>query len=141
MNIELHNKIIAKITANPECWNQESWHCGTSHCYGGHAQIMSGNPANDTTVRRDARIALDLSGPEADYAFAGSRTLEELKELPEWINRDGYDQYGFNWAGYDQYGFNRDGFNRAGYNRAGYNRAGYDRDGLDKNNKPKQETP
>jgi hypothetical protein len=157
MNIERHNAIIARIEADPSCWKQSSWHCGTSHCYGGWAQIESGKPANDSTARGDAREWLDLNRYEAEYAFAGNRTLAELKALPERFNLAGYDRAGYNRDGYDRdgrdragydrdgfdrYGLDRDGRDRAGYDldgrdRAGYDRAGYDRDGLDKNNKRK----
>jgi hypothetical protein len=127
MNIERHNAIIARIEADPSCWNQSAWHCSTSHCYGDWAQIESGKPANDKTVRGDAREWLDLNRYEAEYAFAGHRTLSELKALPERFDRAGRDL-----DGYDRYGYNR-----YGYDLDGYDRAGYDRDGLDKNNKRK----
>ena len=109
MNIERHNAIIAKIEANPQCWDQTTWHCGTAHCYAGHAQIESGVKPNVDTVRHDARIWLNLSRAEADYLFEGDRSLAELKAGP------------------------------AGYDSDGYNCAGYDADGLDINNKPKAE--
>ena len=54
MNIERHNQIIAKIEENPSCWNQAHWHCGTAHCYGGWAQILSGKKADIAIVCRNA---------------------------------------------------------------------------------------
>jgi hypothetical protein len=163
-NLKLHNEIIETIEANPSCWKQNSWHCGTSHCYGGWAQIKSGKPANDGTVRRDARMALGLTLTEANYAFNGSNSLETIKNLPKYLkeyrdgfdrdgfdrggfdrggfNRYGLDPYGFDRDGFNRYGFNRDGlnrhgFNRHGFNRDGFNRDGFDSDGLDVNNNPK----
>lgn len=94
MNKENYKKVLDLIEANPECWKQTSWHCRTQHCFAGHAQILSGKMANDDTVRRDARIFLDLSKPEADYFFAGERTLEDF--------RAGYDRAGYKSAGYDR---------------------------------------
>ena len=93
MNIERHNQIIAKIEENPSCWNQKEWHCGTAHCYGGWAQILSGKNADIRAVRRDARQWLGLSSFEADRAFSSVNTLEYLKSLPEMFssNRDGLD--------------------------------------------------
>lgn len=39
MNQKLLKKIVAYIKANPEHWNQGSWHCGTSHCVAGFAEL------------------------------------------------------------------------------------------------------
>lgn len=122
-NIENCKLVLQKIKENPDQWNQGSWHCGTSHCFAGWAQILSGKEANNDTVRRDARIFLGLTRDDADYYFSPSRTLEDLETVVE----DGYDR-----NGYDRAGYNRDGLDRTGYGRAGY-----DRDGLDRNNNPR----
>ena len=99
MNKENVQKVLDLIEANPSCWNQEKWHCGTTHCFAGHAQILSGKQENVKTVRTDARIYLDLSLADADWAFYFLRTLEELKTL---INHAGYNRYGYNHAGYNR---------------------------------------
>lgn len=116
MNREHYQLVLDQITAHPETWNQTQWHCGTTHCFAGWAQVLSGQPANKDTARRDARIYLDLSYQEADYLFAAHRSLNDL--------RDAYDG-----AGYD----------RDGYNRAGYDRDGYDRDGFNAQNHPRHD--
>jgi hypothetical protein len=121
MNRHNYEKVLAQIEADPTCWNQSSWHCGTQHCFFGWAQILSGKEASGSTVRRDARIYLDLSWADANYLSDPLRSLAEIKEFLE----------------DDRAGYNRAGYDRDGYNRAGYNRAGYDRDGLDVNNKPR----
>ena len=147
-NIENCKLVLQKIKENPDQWNQGDWHCGTSHCFAGWAQILAGKEANDGTARRDARIFLGLNRHEADYYFSAYRTLDDLETVVEdGYNRAGYDcdcynRAGYNRAGYDCDGYNRDGYNRAGYDCAGYNRAGYDcdgydRDGLDCNNNPR----
>ena len=115
MNIERHNQIIAKIEENPSCWNQAHWHCGTAHCYGGWAQILSGKKADIATSRRDARQWLDLSFWEAGISFSVFNTLEDLKNLPE------------------MFSYNHDGYTHDGYTHDGYDRDGYNRDGLDAN--------
>ena len=115
MNKTNYQKVLDQIESNLACWNQSQWHCGTSHCFFGWAQILSGEPANDARVIRDARIYLNVSRATASYLSNADRTLLELKKF---LIDDS------------------DGYNRAGYNRADYNRAGYDSDGLDKNNKP-----
>jgi hypothetical protein len=136
-------KVLEKIESCPAEWKQDSWHCGTKHCFAGWAQVLANKPVSNETVRRDARQFLGLTMAEADYLFAGHRTLEDFKSYNRaGYNRAGYDRAGYNRAGYDRDGYNRDGYNRAGYNRDGYDRDGYDRDGydrdgLDRNNQPK----
>ena len=110
MNKAHFKKVLDQITAHPETWKQSSWHCGTQHCFAGWAQLLSGQPADENTVRRDARIYLDLSSDEATWLFEPETTIDNFTQF---LN------------------------NQAGYNRAGYDRAGYDRDGLDKNNHPR----
>jgi hypothetical protein len=162
MNLANWKLVIDQIKANPSCWKQSSWHCGTSHCFGGWAQILSGKPADENTVRRDARVFLEISRTDADYYFSGDRIIEDF-EWPltdEAKDNDGYDRAGYNRDGYDRAGYDRAGYDRAGYDRAGYDCAGYDRagydcdgydcdgysrdgydsDGLDANNKPKVST-
>ncbi len=127
-NLENIKLVLDKIETNPECWDQKSWHCGTSHCFGGWAQILSGKEADSGTVRRDARIFFGFNRREAEYYFDGNRTLEELKAaLLDFYDQDGFDQDGF-----DQNGFNREGLDIGGYNRDGYNVQGYDRRGYDR---------
>jgi hypothetical protein len=156
MNKENFQKVIDEIEKNPDSFDQKNWHCGTKHCFAGHAQILGGFTINPKTTRRDARIFLDVSKNEADWLFNPSRTLDDFKNFLNGCygyDRDGYNCYGYDRDGYNCYGYNRDGYNRDGYdhdgynrdgynrdghNRDGYNRDGYDYDGLDKNNKPKE---
>jgi len=166
-NRENFERVLNHIKAHPETWKQSKWHCGTSHCFAGHAQIMAGNAPNNKTVRRDARIFLGLTRYEADRMFASSRSIADFEAfLSDGYNRAGhdragydrdgynradYDRAGYNRAGYDRAGYDRDGYNRDGYDRAGYNRAGYDRagynrdgydrDGLDCDNAPRPARP
>jgi hypothetical protein len=133
MNKENVKKVLDAIKANPESWDQTQWHCGSSHCFAGHAQLMSGNPQDSRTTRRDARAFLDMSRVDADWAFAGHRTLDELKELlSDGYDRDGYDRDGYDRDGYDRDGYDRDSYNHDGYDHDGYDHDGYDRDGLDR---------
>ena len=144
MTIELNREnlklVLDHIKADPDTWDQTNWHseCGTKHCFAGWAQILSGKPLSLGTVRRDARIFLGLAKPEADYLFAGSRTLEDFEMVltKGLYAHAGYNHDGYDHAGYDRVGFNRDGYDRDGYDREGYDYAGYDRDGLDANNNP-----
>jgi hypothetical protein len=141
--------VVNQILDKPACWNQSAWHCGTSHCFGGWAQVLGGKPADEMTVQKDAREMLELDAGEAEWLFAGYRLLPELHGFVaaklagedywsragynrDGYNRDGYNRDGYNRAGYDRAGYDRAGYDRAGYNRAGYNRAGYDRDGYNR---------
>jgi hypothetical protein len=99
VNKERFKQVLDQIQQHPETWKQDTWHCGTTHCFAGWAQILSGCEANTDTARRDARIWLDLSIAEADWLFSPMSTMENFVEMLE---------------------------NRAGYNRAGYDRDGLD---------------
>jgi hypothetical protein len=131
MNLDNFKAVLDKIKGDPESWKQSSWHCGTKQCFFGHAQIMSGKPANDNVVRRDARLFLQLGYADANYLSAPERTIADFEDLLD-IDRAGYDRAGYDRAGYDRAGYNRDGYDRAGYNRDGYDRDGYNRDGYNR---------
>lgn len=90
MNIPRFAAIVARIEANPKCWDQAVWHsdCGTAHCLFGHAQngksrltvncLSGGNvqwiviiskltgikSAAGICQPQDLRAALALYGPE-----------------------------------------------------------------------------
>jgi len=143
MNRENYKLVLDKITSCPDEWDQWVWHCGTTHCFAGWAQILSGKPADRDTVRRDARVFLDLSSIEANYLFEAARTLRDFNNYDRIVyDGDGYDRTGYDRIGYDRDGRDRTGRDRTGrdingYDRYGYDRIGYDCDGLDRNNKPK----
>ncbi len=120
MNIKNYKKVLKKIKAHPETWDQKMWHCNTVHCFGGHAQILSGRKANDSTIRFDARIWLNISLDESNYLFDLDRTIEDF----EAVLKNGF--------------YCIDDYDRDGFDRNGFDRYGYDLDGLDKNNKPKK---
>ncbi len=133
-NAENLRAVLAQIEAHPETWKQSEWHCGTSHCFFGWAQVMAGKPAMESTVRRDARQFLGLDSAEAYELSSGHNSLADIQKLVATYTGDGYNR-----AGYNRDGYNRDGYDRAGYDRDGYDRDGYDRDGLDDNNDPRGE--
>jgi hypothetical protein len=134
LNRENFQKVLDKIESDPSCWKQDTWHCGTKHCFAGWAQVLSGKPVSNATVRRDARIFLGLTYTEANYLFSPYRKMQDFRDFlaGETYNRDGYNRDGYNRDGYNHDGYNRAGYNRAGYNRDGYNHDGYDRDGYDR---------
>jgi hypothetical protein len=134
-NVERHNQIIDQIEKHPETWKQNDWHCGTTHCYGGWAQVFSGAKPKHLTGIQDARVWLGLTGYQADIAFFSRNTLEFLKSLPELFS---YDQDGYDRTGINQYG--RNIYGNAlydGFDRYGCYSNGYDQYGLDKYNNRK----
>jgi hypothetical protein len=146
MNKEHFADILNTIEANPSCWDQARWHCGSSHCFAGWAQLKSGKPAVVSFVRRDAREWLDISKVDADWLFAVDRTIDDFKWFLtsegfdcEGYDCNGYDRNGYARNGYDRYGYDRNGYALDGYDRNGYDRNGYDFDGLDKNNKSRSD--
>jgi hypothetical protein len=40
LNKELLKSTLKLIKENPEHWNQEEWHCGTSHCFAGLVELQ-----------------------------------------------------------------------------------------------------
>jgi len=38
-NKRLLKKILKKIEADRKCWDQQTWHCGTTHCFAGHVSL------------------------------------------------------------------------------------------------------
>lgn len=73
----LMRAVINKIIADPDCWKQTSWHCGTRHCVGGWAQILGGRRANFDDVLEDAKMFLGLKYSEAYWLFESARSLTE----------------------------------------------------------------
>lgn len=135
MNLKNMQLVIDKIESDPACWDQSLWHCKTTHCFFGLAQIMSGRPVNNESVRRDARIFLGMNLLEANYFASTRRTLQEFKDAIS--NRDGsvwdeFDRKGFDHTGFNRMGFDQEGFNRGGFNRGGFNRMGFDWDGFNR---------
>jgi hypothetical protein len=122
------------IITHPECWNQRLWHCGTSHCIAGLAQIRTGSPVVDGPG--NAATLYDLTPAQADWLFDTCRTLTELWQFATahlgGYDRDDRDRAGYSRAGRDRAGYNRAGRDRDGYDRDGYDRDGYNRDGRDR---------
>jgi len=95
-NIANIQTVLTLIESNPSCWNQKEWHCGTSHCFAGHAQIQLTGGEDTGNVKRDARIYFGFTASESDYYFNYERTLPELKTALRsdalFYDNDGLDQ-------------------------------------------------
>jgi len=112
VNVELLQKTLETIKANPDHWKQQQWHCGTSHCFAGFAELLYfGLPVNsyDRNLRKDNRIyspqddsiesywitcdnatkALDLQEDDAMQLFDGGNTLEMLESMVKHLVEQG----------------------------------------------------
>lgn len=105
-NAPLLLKTLHHIEAHPEEWVQETWHCGTTACYAGHAVIIDGgewyphgsalliarddDPAEDVwhdpcgstsviQVAHRARHILGLTHEQAVRLFSYDNTLDDLR--------------------------------------------------------------
>jgi len=98
VNVELLQKTLDAIKANPQHWDQSRWHCGTSHCFAGLAQLIHyGLPINtrEDQLENDDRFfnhddwnagytvgeLLGLEEDDAQELFAGWNSLERLEAL------------------------------------------------------------
>lgn len=81
---------LAAIEANPDHWNQTAWHCGTSHCFAGFAEMLrlQMNPTDempkghgclvDSLATRDW---LELTRSQWEWACSPMNTLDELRRV------------------------------------------------------------
>lgn len=97
VNVELLQKTLDAIKANPKHWNQKFWHCGTSHCFAGFAELIAnGLPVKTSfdeikklkTTRKlgmltfiEAERLLGISDEDSDVLFCGYNTLEQLERM------------------------------------------------------------
>lgn len=98
VNVELLQKTLDAIKANPEHWRQSQWHCGTSHCFAGFTELIANNIPLTTcssTLKKDSRFfdlqhsfwsteenaigLLGLNLPDSERLFWGANTLEDLE--------------------------------------------------------------
>ena len=86
MNTERYLAILDRIKKDPSCHKQDWWHCGTAHCFAGHAQIDSGLPINDTTCATDASDWLGISPAFAVWLFASNRTVADFEAFYSWTD-------------------------------------------------------
>ena len=90
------NKVLLQLTLdtikeNPQHWDQTSWHCGTTHCFAGFAELILKNLSLDTYVDgyeingwevNDYAIAkLGLTDDQAVQLFNPTNTLEDLERM------------------------------------------------------------
>jgi hypothetical protein len=98
VNIELLQKTLGAIKDNPQHWNQKYWHCRTSHCFAGFAELIAHNiPINTSAHQIDelrsnnklimgstpfvAEKLLGISDEDGCVLFHGYNTLEQLERM------------------------------------------------------------
>ncbi len=59
-NVDLLGKTLAYVEAHPDEWHQQSWRCGTSMCFAGHAVALAGIPFADPDSNDDDILGRDL---------------------------------------------------------------------------------
>lgn len=82
-------KVLGIIEARQDSWDQIEWHCGTSHCFGGFAQLLSrGLPLTKACplklterAEAEARVWLGLSEDEACDLFAGCNQIQDIRRI------------------------------------------------------------
>ena len=116
MNIKNFKLVLNKIIDCPESWNQKEWHCDSSHCFFGWAQILAGKRENNKTVQSDARSFLGLNKQEAEYISHIDRKIEDFENFLQFYeeNPDGYGSDNYNYIGCDRDGYNRNGYDEDG---------------------------
>jgi hypothetical protein len=80
MNIANFQLVLNHIKAHPETWDQREWHCDTTHCFAGHAQILAGKPIDDL-AHHDAMEFLDLTIEQAHYLFYKAKRIEDFERF------------------------------------------------------------
>lgn len=125
MNRINFKRVLDAIKADPDSWNQSVWHCGTVHCFAGHAQILAGHPVSPAKTRWQAIEFLEIDDYESDYLFNGRRTLEDFEHA---LAKGCFDESGYDREGYDASGFDREGLDRRGFILADYSSEESDRD-------------
>lgn len=97
MNPRRYNQVLATIEANPQHWNQQFWHCNSSHCFAGFTELefLKLQPrhticdvlaARGETAARTWQVAIDyleLTEEQADWLFTAYRTLDDFR----WVRR------------------------------------------------------
>lgn len=105
VNVELLQKTLDTIKANPQHWDQKNWHCGTSHCFAGFAELIANNLSIETSneqVRalklngklesntgRYAEKLLGISDDDGDALFDAYNTLEVLEQMVAYLIEHG----------------------------------------------------
>ena len=70
--------VLEHVQRHPETWDQERWHCGTSHCFAGFAQTWNGAEGDSSTCQEAALEALGITREGGQLLFDCYNTMEEI---------------------------------------------------------------
>jgi hypothetical protein len=110
-------KALVLIEANPDHWDQGSWHCNTSHCFAGFCDIVLDRQLKRSSLK-DIRYSENasmfaLANPDLGYLFTHDNTLDYLQQEVAYLLRSGtisgFDSEGLNEAGYEESDYDVDG--------------------------------
>lgn len=72
-----------QILKHPKTWRQSAWHCGSSHCFAGWAQILGGLPAMEAGIESAFEELVGLTEEESYQFWNISNSLRRLYALSE----------------------------------------------------------
>lgn len=97
MNSRRYVAVLEAIERNPKHWDQTDWHCGTSHCFAGVAELQQFNLSIKTSARKFysrraredptqyttevAQHWLGLEDEQAAWLFSSHRTLDDFRRV------------------------------------------------------------
>lgn len=80
--------VINQIIDHPQSWDQNHWHCATSHCFGGWCQLLGTKRVRDfkgstldaarQVIEHDVRKLLDLTDEVLEWLVSCERAFAEL---------------------------------------------------------------
>lgn len=87
-------KVLDWIKDNPEHWDQKRWHCGTSHCFIGVADMFLLGLSPKESVKHDSfygytavKAYLGITRSEFSMLCHSANTLQDLEFYIEQIER------------------------------------------------------
>jgi hypothetical protein len=106
VNVELLQKTLDTIKANPQHWNQRFWHCGTSHCFAGFTELIANNLPIETSIEQVRALRLNgkleiigtglyaekllgISDDDGEVLFHTHNTLEQLERMVAYLIEHG----------------------------------------------------
>lgn len=74
--------VLRTIEENPQHWDQDLWHCGSSHCFAGFAQCFARGVSWSRVVAPLLGSASIVVGDEKYYAPSDARVWLGLASVP-----------------------------------------------------------
>lgn len=87
-NKERLEAVLEQINKHPKTWIQSDWHCGSSHCFMGWAQVMSGKRPDDDKALADGAKWLGLTHTEALQLSCAGNSRADLRKIVKQILRN-----------------------------------------------------